>query len=153
MNITPVVLTIAGSDNSGGAGIQVDLKVFHCLGIFGTSVITAVTVQDSTGVQHTHPIPAEVVAHQIRSLVEDIPLAAVKIGMLVSEETVDAVSEILAASSLSNVVLDPVITSSSDHELLSHSGAIALKSKLFPLASVITPNYGEAERLTGISVE
>lgn len=152
-NTTPVVLTIAGSDNSGGAGVQVDLKVFHCLGIYGTSAITAITVQDSTGVQQIHPIPAEAVAHQIRSLVEDTPPAAVKIGMLVSEETVDALSEVLPASSVSNVVLDPVIISSSGHELLSHSGAIALKVKLIPLASVITPNYLEAERLTGITVE
>lgn len=151
-NTTPVVVTIAGSDNSGGAGVQVDLKVFQRLGIYGTSAITAITVQDSSGVQQIHPIPAEVIAHQIRSLVEDTPPAAVKIGMLVSEETVDAVSEVLAASSLTNVVVDPVIVSSSGHELLSHSGAIALKAKLIPLATIITPNYKEAERLTGITL-
>ena len=150
---TPVVLTIAGSDNFGGAGIQADLKVFHSLGSYGTNAITAVTVQNSTGVQHIHPIPAKIVVDQIRSLMEDLRPAAVKIGMLVSEDIVDAVSEILAANSAPNVVLDPVITSSSGHELLSDAGVAAMKSHLIPITSIITPNYTETERLTGIAVE
>ncbi len=150
---TLAVLTIAGSDNSGGAGIQADLKVFHSLGVYGTSAITAVTVQNSTGVRHIHSIPVKVVTHQIRSLMEDIQPAAVKIGMLICEDIVNAVSEILAESSVPNVVLDPVITSSSGHELLSDAGIAAMKAHLIPIASIITPNYGEAKRLTGITVE
>ncbi len=151
--ITPVILTIAGSDNSGGAGIQADLKVFHSLRVYGASAITAVTVQNSTGVTQVHPIPAEVVAHQISAILEDFSPAAIKIGMLVSEDIVNAVSEILAANSAPNVVLDPVITSSSGHELLSDAGVVAMKKKLITISSVITPNYAEAKRLTGIAVE
>ncbi len=153
MKTTPVVLTIAGSDNSGGAGIQADLKVFHSLGVYGTSAITAVTVQNSNGVQHIHPIPAKVVAHQISTILEDFSPAAIKIGMLVCEDIAIAVSEILAANSTPNVVLDPVIASSSSHELLSDAGVAAMKTRLIPIASVITPNYAEAERLTGMAVE
>jgi hydroxymethylpyrimidine kinase/phosphomethylpyrimidine kinase len=146
----PIVLTIAGSDSSGGAGIQADLSVFHALGIYGATAITAVTVQNSKGVHGLHPIPSDVVAAQIEALFENTKPAAVKTGMLVSEEIAHRTARILSDKKINNLVIDPVIASSSGRTLLSDKGVEVLKEELIPIAKIVTPNYAEAERLTGV---
>ena len=148
----PVALTIAGSDSSGGAGIQADLKVFQALGIYGATAVTAVTVQNSKGVHRIHPVPADVVSAQIHELFEDIRPSAVKIGMLVSAEIVQAVADSIRLKKAMNIVVDPVMASSSGRELLSDDGVKSLKKVLIPMATVVTPNYAEAERLSGIAI-
>jgi len=145
-------LTIAGSDSSGGAGIQADLAVFHALGMYGASAVTAVTVQNSEGVLQLYPVPAEVVAAQIQALFDDATPAAVKTGMLVSDEVVHQVAEILRAGKARNLVVDPVITSTSGFSLLSEAGIDTLRGELIPIARVVTPNYAETERLTGVAI-
>jgi len=147
-----IILTIAGSDSSGGAGIQADLAVFHALGMHGASAVTAVTAQNSKGVHQLHPVPVQVVAAQIQALFEDATPAAVKTGMLVSADVVHQVAEILSAKETPNLVIDPVITSTSGHSLLSDAGVDALRRELIPIATVVTPNYAEVERLTGIAI-
>ena len=152
-NPPPIVLTIAGSDCSGGAGIQADLKVFQALGVYGTTAITAVTVQNSQGVHNIFPIPVKLVAEQIEALFQDTIPSAVKTGMLVSEDIVNVVAETFKNYEFTNIVIDPIIISSSGKTLLSNDGVRVLKEKLIPLATVVTPNYSEAEALSGISIQ
>jgi hydroxymethylpyrimidine/phosphomethylpyrimidine kinase len=149
----PIVLTIAGSDSSGGAGIQADLKVFQALGVYGATAVTAVTVQNSKGVHQIHPIPAKVVAAQMEALFQDAVPQAIKTGMLVSAEIVNVVADTIRKYGITNLVVDPIISASSGKTLLSNQGIQALKDKLIPLAKVITPNYPEAEKLSGIAIQ
>ncbi|HHV20841.1 MAG TPA: bifunctional hydroxymethylpyrimidine kinase/phosphomethylpyrimidine kinase [Propionibacterium sp.] len=141
----PVALTIAGSDPSGGAGIQADLKTFTALGAFGTTVITALTAQSTRGVTGVHPIPVDFVHQQLETLTDDVRIDAVKIGMLASAELVRAIGEWLAKPPLNQVpiVLDPVMVATAGSSLL-ESDAVAALREILPLASLITPNLPEA---------
>lgn len=141
------VLTIAGSDSSGGAGIQADLKTMTAHKVFGMSVITALTAQNTMGVQGIFPIPADFVAKQIDSVFTDIRPDAVKIGMLSNAEIIQVVAERLKFYNFTNIVLDPVMVSTSRHRLLEPSAEKALVNILLPMARILTPNLPEAEVL------
>ncbi|RJQ86521.1 MAG: bifunctional hydroxymethylpyrimidine kinase/phosphomethylpyrimidine kinase [Desulfobacteraceae bacterium] len=145
----PVALTIAGSDSSGGAGIQADLKTFQALGVFGMSAITAVTVQNTQKVFAVQEMPPNIVHDQIVCLFEDTPIQAVKIGMVASVALIEAVAAALAEVQCPVVVLDPVMISKSGYALLEPDARRALVARLFPLAKVVTPNIPEAEVLIG----
>ncbi|GHT24208.1 hydroxymethylpyrimidine/phosphomethylpyrimidine kinase [Bacteroidia bacterium] len=146
------VLTIAGSDPSGGAGIQADLKTMSACGCYAMSAITAVVDENTTGVFGVHPVPAGFVQGQIRSVLDDIGADAVKIGMLHSAELVLAVKDALSAYSLRNIVLDPVMVATSGDTLLQTDAITRLKEALIPVARVITPNLPEASILLGSEV-
>ncbi|SNT65829.1 hydroxymethylpyrimidine/phosphomethylpyrimidine kinase [Asanoa hainanensis] len=145
----PVALTIAGSDSGGGAGIQADLKTFAALRVFGTSAITALTAQNTVGVRGVHATPAAFVVAQIAAVLDDLPVAAVKTGMLATAATVEAVSALAAQGRLPNLVVDPVMVSSSGDRLLEPAAENAYRHGLFPHAAVVTPNLREAEVLLG----
>lgn len=149
----PVALTIAGSDSGGGAGIQADLKSFHAFGVFGTSALTAVTVQNTRGVSGVHPIPVEVVRAQIRAVAEDLHPAACKSGMLATAELVRAVAESIREHSLPHYVLDPVMVASSGDRLLDEDAERTVADELVPLAALVTPNLDEAAILVRAPVE
>lgn len=143
------VLTIAGSDPSGGAGIQADLKTMSACGCFGTSAITAVVDENTVGVYGVHPIPTAFVQGQIKSVLDDIGADAIKIGMLHSSELIRAVRETLSAYPIRNIVLDPVMVATSGDKLLQDDAIETLKNELIPKVRVITPNIPEAEILLG----
>ncbi|MHB1614107.1 MAG: bifunctional hydroxymethylpyrimidine kinase/phosphomethylpyrimidine kinase [Actinomycetes bacterium] len=145
------VLTIAGSDSSGGAGVQADLKTLLALGVHGMSVVTAVTAQNSIGVQGAWDLPVEAVRAQFASVVEDIGVDAVKTGMLSSAALVEAVAEMLAGVTVP-VVVDPVGVSKHGDPLLTPDALLALRRLLLPVATIITPNLAEAASLTGLAV-
>ncbi|MFJ6213163.1 bifunctional hydroxymethylpyrimidine kinase/phosphomethylpyrimidine kinase [Streptomyces sp. NPDC092296] len=147
----PRVLTVAGSDSGGGAGIQADLKAMLALGVHGMSVITAVTAQNSLGVQGYWELPAEAVRAQFRSVVDDIGVQAVKTGMLASIELVTTVSELLAGVD-APVVVDPVGVSKHGDALLAAEAVATVRELLLPVATVATPNLHEVEQLTGVRV-
>lgn len=147
------LLTIAGSDSGGGAGIQADLKTFSALGCYGMSVITAVTAQNTTEVSAIHPIPAVCVQQQIEAIKTDMGVDAIKIGMLHSAEIVEVVTEALKTFAVPYLVVDPVMVSTSGARLIEESAIQALKQQLLPLATVITPNLKEAEVLLGRKIE
>jgi hydroxymethylpyrimidine/phosphomethylpyrimidine kinase len=144
---TPIALTIAGSDSSGGAGIQADLKTFAALGVYGASVITALTAQNTTGVSGIHQVPAEFVTAQIDAVFSDLDVGAVKIGMASHPPVIDAIAAGLRRWSPKHVVLDPVMVATSGDRLLAAEAVDALRTRLIPLASVITPNLPEAAAL------
>jgi hydroxymethylpyrimidine/phosphomethylpyrimidine kinase len=144
-----VALTIAGSDSAAGAGIQVDLKTFSALGVFGATAITAVTAQNTVGVQAVHPLPGELVGAQISSVLEDLPVAAVKTGMLATAENVLVVADRARRGELPNLVVDPVMVSSSGRPLLAAEAESAYREALIPCARVVTPNLREAGSLVG----
>jgi hydroxymethylpyrimidine kinase/phosphomethylpyrimidine kinase len=148
----PVVLSIAGSDSGGGAGIQADLKTFEAFGVFGTTALTAVTVQNTLGVTGVHPIPLDVVSAQIGAVAADLHPAAVKTGMLGSPELVAVVADAIRERSLANYVLDPVMVATSGDRLLDRSAERTILEKLVPLATLVTPNLHEAEILVGFPV-
>ncbi|MGW9428789.1 bifunctional hydroxymethylpyrimidine kinase/phosphomethylpyrimidine kinase [Streptomyces decoyicus] len=152
MRIPPRVLTVAGSDSGGGAGIQADLKTMLALGTHGMSVLTAVTAQNSLGVQGAWELPAEAVRAQFRSVVDDIGVQAVKTGMLSSAELVETVAELLAGLRVP-VVVDPVGVSKHGDALLAATALDAVRTALLPTATVATPNLDEVAQLTGIRVE
>jgi hydroxymethylpyrimidine kinase/phosphomethylpyrimidine kinase len=141
----PVVLTIAGSDSGGGAGIQADLKVFAALGAFGASVVTAVTAQNTREVRHVHQVPAESVARQLDAVLADLAVRAVKTGMLGTPEVAGVVAARAAAGDLPHLVVDPVLVSTSGSVL----GVTAAVERLLPYAAVVTPNAHEAGALLG----
>ena len=145
--MTPIALTIAGSDSSGGAGIQADLKSFAALGVYGASVITALTAQNTQGVSGIHPVPADFVTAQIDAVFSDLAVGAVKIGMVAHPATIEAIAAGLKRWSPRHVVLDPVMVATSGDRLLAAEAVDALRTKLIPLASVITPNLPEAAAL------
>ncbi|MGM0396724.1 MAG: bifunctional hydroxymethylpyrimidine kinase/phosphomethylpyrimidine kinase [Bacillota bacterium] len=147
------VLTIAGSDSSGGAGIQGDLKAFAANGTFGMSVITAITAQNTQGVFLVHDIPREAIEAQIKVLFEDIEIDGIKIGMVSIPETIEMIAESLKSYKLPKIVLDPVMVSKSGSNLLQPDAVHALKKHLVPMAYLITPNIPEAEVLTGLKIK
>ncbi|OLC02161.1 MAG: bifunctional hydroxymethylpyrimidine kinase/phosphomethylpyrimidine kinase [Gemmatimonadetes bacterium 13_1_40CM_70_15] len=147
-----IACTIAGSDSGGGAGIQADLKTFHQFGVFGTSVICAVTAQNTTGVRAWQALPATLVAQQIDALAEDLPPLAVKSGMLGSAEIVEAVAAGLTRHRLPNYVLDPVMVATSGDRLLPREAERLIARRLVPLATLVTPNLDEAGVLIGEEV-
>ncbi|MEW2545618.1 bifunctional hydroxymethylpyrimidine kinase/phosphomethylpyrimidine kinase [Streptomyces sp. NPDC047002] len=148
----PRVLAVAGSDSGGGAGIQADLKTMLALGVHGMTVVTAVTAQNSLGVQGAWELPVEAVRAQYRSVVDDIGVQAVKTGMLSSAPVVTAVAELLGATAVP-VVVDPVGISKHGDALLADSALDAVRTRLLPAATVATPNLDEVARLTGVTVE
>jgi hydroxymethylpyrimidine/phosphomethylpyrimidine kinase len=145
----PRVLTIAGSDSGGGAGIQADLKTFAALGCYGMTAITALTAQNTIGVQGIHGIPAEFLKAQIQSVMDDIGVNAIKIGMLHAPEIVDVVAWAIDHYQLKNVVLDPVMVATSGDRLIASETVQVLVRELFPRATLITPNLDEAVLLLG----
>lgn len=147
------VLTIAGSDCSGGAGIQADLKTFTAHKHYGMSVITALTAQNTTGVSGILDISAEFVGKQLDSVFSDIPPDAIKIGMVSAISIIEEIVSKLSTYPVQNIVVDPVMISTSGSKLLSDEAIETLKSKLFPLATIITPNLAEAACLSGLSIE
>ena len=149
----PVVLTIAGSDSGGGAGIEADLKAFAAAGVHGTCAITALTAQNTLGVEAIHAVPAEIIVAQVRAVVDDIGVDAVKVGMLGTRETIEAVAVALDLVGDVPVVVDPVMVSESGSELLQPDAAEALVGTILPRADVLTPNLPEARRLTGLGDE
>ena len=140
----PVALTIAGSDSSGGAGIQADLKTFAALGVYGASVITALTAQNTAGVRGIHQVPADFVTAQIDAVFADLDVKAVKIGMVAQRATIDTIAAGLARWSPKHVVLDPVMVATSGDHLLAGDAVASLRRDLIPRASLITPNLPEA---------
>lgn len=145
-------MTIAGSDSGGGAGVQADLKTFAALGVYGTSVLTAITAQNTVGVTAVHEIPTEVITAQIEAVITDIGANAVKTGMLSSSEIVQTVARELERHGVSNLVVDPVMVAKSGDSLLREEAVEALRRRLVPLARVVTPNIPEAEVLTGMTI-
>lgn len=150
--LPPVVLSIAGSDSGGGAGIQADLKTFEAHCVFGTTVITAITAQNTVGVRAIHPVPVDIIRAQFQAVMEDLPVAAIKIGMLATAEVVLLISELLKGIQIP-IVLDPVLVATSGDPLLQQDAIAALKDSLFPLATIITPNTHEAALLSGIPIQ
>ncbi len=149
----PIALTIAGSDSGGGAGIQADLKTFHAFGVFGTSAITAVTVQNTMGVSGFHAIPAETVRAQIHAVAEDLRPGAIKTGMLATAELVETVAASIEEARLENYVLDPVMVATSGARLLDTDAESAIVEHLLPLCTVVTPNLDEAAILAGFAID
>lgn len=147
-----IALTIAGSDSGGGAGIQADLKTFHQFGVFGTSVITAVTAQNTHGVRAWEPVAVPLVTAQLQALADDLPAAAVKSGMLGSATVVEAVADFFARHRPPNYVLDPVMVATSGDRLLARDAERLIATRLVPLATLVTPNLDEAEVLVGHAV-
>ena len=145
-------LSIAGSDSSAGAGIQADLKTFAAHGVYGMTAITAVTVQNTVGVEAVQEMEPRIVAGQIRCLFEDVPVHAIKMGMVFSTAIIEAIGEELRSRELPPVVLDPVMVSKSGFQLLQPEAQQALRSTLLPLADLVTPNLFEAELLTGRAI-
>lgn len=145
--ILPTFLTIAGTDPSGGAGIQADLKTAAALGVYGSSVITALVAQNTTGVFLTETVSQEMLANQLEAVFTDIPPKAVKIGMAGTSSSIEIIAEKLEKYNRSPVVVDPVMVSTSGHSLLNPQDVKTLTSKLFPLATLVTPNIPEAEAL------
>ncbi|GAB7386733.1 bifunctional hydroxymethylpyrimidine kinase/phosphomethylpyrimidine kinase [Bacillaceae bacterium] len=145
-------LTIAGSDSGGGAGIQADLKTFQELGVFGMSALTAVTAQNTLGVQGVYPLSVEAVAQQIESVGSDLGADAVKTGMLFSSEIIEAVAEKIKRFRWENLVVDPVMVAKGGAPLLRDDAVDAMRRKLIPLARVVTPNLPEAEVLTEMKI-
>jgi hydroxymethylpyrimidine/phosphomethylpyrimidine kinase len=148
----PRALTIAGSDSGGGAGIQADLKTFSALGVFGMTAITAVTVQNTRGVESFEAISPATVRAQIRAVATDIGVDAAKTGMLANAEIVTAVADEIDQSGIRNLVVDPVFVSKHGHRLLAEDAVEALRSRILPLATLVTPNLPEAAGLAGIPV-
>ena len=149
----PIALTIAGSDSGGGAGLQADLKTFASFKVFGTSVITAVTAQNSREVLDSCPMYPEEVESQLEAIFDDFKVAAVKTGMLADADIVSVVARKLKSERIRNLVVDPVLVSKSGARLLTTDGAEVMVKKLFPLAALITPNLPEAETLAGMKIK
>lgn len=146
----PIALTIAGSDSSGGAGIQADLKTFAAHQVYGASAIVALTAQNTTGVNGIHAVPADFVAAQIDAVFSDLDVAAVKIGMLASAELIETVAAGLIRHKARHIVLDPVMVATSGARLLQDDAIDAIRQRLFPLAALVTPNLPEAAALLGV---
>jgi hydroxymethylpyrimidine/phosphomethylpyrimidine kinase len=148
----PVALSIAGSDSGGGAGIQADLKTFAALGVYGVSVITAITAQNTVGVRAVQEIDPDVIAAQLDALAEDFAIAALKTGMLSSAVIIETVAAGLRRHALRPLVVDPVMIAKSGDRLLREDAVETLRRRLLPLAHVVTPNIPEAEVLTGLAI-
>ena len=149
----PRALSIAGSDSGGGAGIQADLKTFGALGVYGMTAITAVTVQNTMGVSGYEALSPGTVGDQIRAVATDIGVDAAKTGMLASAEIVEAVADAVTETRIPNVVVDPVFVSKHGHALLAQDAVSALRTRILPLATLVTPNLPEAAGLAGFPVD
>jgi hydroxymethylpyrimidine/phosphomethylpyrimidine kinase len=149
--VTAVALTVAGSDPSGGAGIQADLKTFSALGAYGTAVLTALTAQNTRGVTGVHGVPAAFVGLQLRTLLDDVEVHATKLGMLGTAEVVREVAAVLAERRPGPVVCDPVMVATSGDRLIDEEAVAAVRDELLPLADLITPNVPEAAALLGVA--
>ncbi len=149
----PIALTIAGSDSGGGAGIQADLKTFHAHGVFGTSVVTAVTAQNTLGIAAVQVVDSEVVRAQIDAVAGDLRPAAVKSGMLAGAAIASVVARALRDHRLPSYVLDPVMEATTGSQLLATTGLAVLRDELLPLSRLVTPNLEEARALTGLDLE
>ena len=147
------VLSIAGSDSGGGAGLQADLKSFHANGVYGLSVVTAITAQNTREVRRSFDLPADLIETQIDAIFDDFEVSAVKTGMLSSGQTVNAVADKLAEHQVSNLVVDPVMVSTSGFTLLEPDAVADVKRRLLPMATLVTPNLAEAQVLAGIPVD
>jgi hydroxymethylpyrimidine kinase / phosphomethylpyrimidine kinase / thiamine-phosphate diphosphorylase len=150
--LVQAALTIAGSDSSGGAGIQADMKTMSALGIYSCTVITAITAQNTLNVDHIFPLSADIIKKQIMSVLSDIPIHAIKIGMVYNNEIITAVSDILKNSKIP-IVLDPIISAGTGARLLEQEFLSDFKIKLLPICDVVTPNIHEAEKLSGIKIK
>lgn len=150
--VPPIALTIAGSDPSGGAGLQADLKTFTVMGVYGTTIVTSLTAQNTRGVTGTYDIPITFIKEQAQTLASDVHISAVKTGMLSTSETVTAVVDILNRYSFGPLVVDPVILSTSGSTLLSSDGLQRMREELLPIATLVTPNLFEASQLLGKEV-
>ncbi len=153
MATVPRVMTIAGSDSGGGAGIQADLKTFAALGVYGTSAITAITAQNTKDVTDVVEMPVEMVAAQIDAVVSDIGTDAVKTGMLSGAPIIETVADKVKEHGLDRLVVDPVMVAKGGARLLQEDAVDALRTVLIPLATVVTPNIPEAEVIVGIKIE
>lgn len=151
--LPPVALTIAGSDSSGGAGLQADLHTFAALGVYAATAVTAVTAQNTTGVRRVDALPPEAVTSQVEAVLDDLPVAAVKTGMLAEAGIVAAVAGLASAGRLPHLVVDPVLVASSGAVLASEEAVAAYRELLLPVAEVITPNLPEAAVLAGLDDE
>ena len=149
----PTALTIAGSDSSGGAGIQADLKTMTVHGVYGMSVITAITAQNTTGVFGIEDIDAKMVEMQMDAVFSDIFPGAVKIGMVSNAQIIESIVKKLRQWNAQNIVVDTVMVSTSGHDLIDQSAMEALKSKLLPIADIITPNILEAQKLANMEIK
>lgn len=147
-----IALTIAGSDSGGGAGVQADLKTFHQFGVFGTSVIVALTAQNTRGVRAVHTVPDSMVEEQLAALAADLPPAALKTGMLATTSLVHLVAGAIRGYGWANFVCDPVMVASSGDRLLDPAAEIVMRDRLLPLATLVTPNLDEAEILAATEV-
>lgn len=145
-------LTIAGSDSGGGAGIQADLKTFSAHGVYGMSVITAITAQNTQGVFGVQDVTPDIIKKQIEAIFDDLPVNAVKIGMVSVVETIQVIANCLKKYQPQNIVLDPVMISKSGYDLLQPDASQALIEQLIPLATIVTPNIPEAERITNKNI-
>jgi hydroxymethylpyrimidine kinase/phosphomethylpyrimidine kinase len=152
VSVPPVALSIAGSDSGGGAGVEMDLKVFAALGVFGACAITTLTAQNTVGVLGAWEAPSGFVSAQIAAVLDDLPVAAVKTGMLSSESVVAAVVTALEGRPFGPLVVDPVLVAKDGSRLLSEAGLAALRDSLLPCATLVTPNLPEVEALTGLRV-
>jgi hydroxymethylpyrimidine/phosphomethylpyrimidine kinase len=148
-----VALTIAGSDSGGGAGIQADLKTFHQFGVFGTSVITAITAQNTLGVREWEAVRPQLVKSQIDAVASDLPPAAFKSGMLATRSIIDVVANAISEYNLPSYVLDPVMVATSGDLLIEKDAIDAIRNDLVPLAALVTPNADEARVLSGIAID
>ena len=151
--MTKIALTIAGVDPSGGAGIVADIKTFFAFGVFPTSAISSITFQNTQGVFGAEHQSAESIRRQVEPILDDYDVAAVKTGMLPTREVIEEVAAIIAERGLKNIVVDPVVRSTSGFDLIDNAALRALIEKLFPLADLITPNIPEAERISGVAIE
>ena len=147
------VLTIAGSDSGGGAGIQADIKAMSANGVFAMSAITAITAQNTEEVTDVFELPTSIIAAQIDAVFDDFDVAAVKTGMLSSAAIVEVVAKLLKPQNVTNLVVDPVMISKTGHALLKPEAIDAVKTQLFPLALLVTPNIHEAQQLSGIEIK
>ncbi len=153
INGTPQVLTIAGTDSSGGAGVSADLKTFMAQGVYGGNVIVSVTAQNTRGVQQVQMIPPAVIAEQIQSVADDLSISVVKTGMLGDVQTVHTVAKALKTYDFGSYILDPVMVAKGGAKLLRDDAILALKTQLLPLATMVTPNMPEAEVLTEMTIQ
>ena len=147
------MMTVAGSDSGGGAGLQGDLKTFSSIGVYGSSVVTAITAQDSQSVRSTEGVSPNMVKSQMEAVIEDLKPQGVKLGMLYSHEIVRVVATTLKRYAIAPVILDPILISSSGHPLLQPDAIDIMKQELFPLTELITPNIPEAEALTHMDIK
>ncbi len=150
--ILPVALTVAGSDSSGGAGIQADLKTFYVCGVHGATAITSITMQNTRGVRGRLDLPAREVEGQIRSVMDDVKVQSAKTGMLANSSIIKTVAELVKEFRIDRLVVDPVMLSGTGHALLDKEAFEVLVKELFPLAMVVTPNAREASLLTGMEI-